>query len=366
MRLICPNCEAQYEIDPGLIPSEGRDVQCSNCGHTWFAGPDGVARDPASDSPPADDTSSEDGTDQRRRRRELDERTRAILREEAEREAAQRRRAAAQPVEEQTEMGLPEPARRREAPPPPPVPDPAATDDYDDEADWGEPAATAPVDLPDETLPADEETAEDADDRDPAGQADAGAPDVDDKEDEDDDDAFLEDWDTGPDRVETPPHDPVAADIAATLEDDRATRDDSSDTMDDPAPTRRQDARDTQDRARAAAASRGDLLPDIDQINSTLTATSRRQSDSFDDDFDDEDDGPARRSGSAFRLGFGLVLFLTALAMLLYYLAPQIVLALPAAEPALAVYVQAVNEFRATLDNLLISAAEMIVGAGSD
>ena len=36
MRLICPNCSAQYEIDASMIPDAGRDVQCSNCGHTWF------------------------------------------------------------------------------------------------------------------------------------------------------------------------------------------------------------------------------------------------------------------------------------------------------------------------------------------
>ncbi len=36
MRLVCPNCSAQYEIDAAMIPDEGRDVQCSNCGHTWF------------------------------------------------------------------------------------------------------------------------------------------------------------------------------------------------------------------------------------------------------------------------------------------------------------------------------------------
>lgn len=36
MRLVCPNCSAQYEIDASMIPDEGRDVQCSNCGHTWF------------------------------------------------------------------------------------------------------------------------------------------------------------------------------------------------------------------------------------------------------------------------------------------------------------------------------------------
>ena len=36
MRLICPNCDAQYEVDDGAVPPGGRDVQCSNCGHAWF------------------------------------------------------------------------------------------------------------------------------------------------------------------------------------------------------------------------------------------------------------------------------------------------------------------------------------------
>lgn len=36
MRLICPNCGAQYEVDAAMIPADGRDVQCSNCVTTWF------------------------------------------------------------------------------------------------------------------------------------------------------------------------------------------------------------------------------------------------------------------------------------------------------------------------------------------
>ena len=36
MRIICPNCDAQYEVDDAAIPAGGRDVQCSNCGHGWF------------------------------------------------------------------------------------------------------------------------------------------------------------------------------------------------------------------------------------------------------------------------------------------------------------------------------------------
>jgi predicted Zn finger-like uncharacterized protein len=39
MRLICPNCGAQYEVADDVIPTGGRDVQCSNCGHTWFEQP---------------------------------------------------------------------------------------------------------------------------------------------------------------------------------------------------------------------------------------------------------------------------------------------------------------------------------------
>lgn len=36
MRIVCPNCGAQYEVDDAAIPTEGRDVQCSSCGHAWF------------------------------------------------------------------------------------------------------------------------------------------------------------------------------------------------------------------------------------------------------------------------------------------------------------------------------------------
>lgn len=40
MRLICPKCQAQYEIDGSLIPAKGRQVQCSSCGNTWLQKPD--------------------------------------------------------------------------------------------------------------------------------------------------------------------------------------------------------------------------------------------------------------------------------------------------------------------------------------
>ncbi|GAA6209537.1 zinc-ribbon domain-containing protein [Cognatishimia sp. WU-CL00825] len=43
MRLTCPNCSAQYEVPEDVIPAEGRDVECSSCNVTWFqAHPDSV------------------------------------------------------------------------------------------------------------------------------------------------------------------------------------------------------------------------------------------------------------------------------------------------------------------------------------
>jgi predicted Zn finger-like uncharacterized protein len=36
MRLVCPNCDAKYEVPDDAIPDTGRDVQCTNCGHSWF------------------------------------------------------------------------------------------------------------------------------------------------------------------------------------------------------------------------------------------------------------------------------------------------------------------------------------------
>lgn len=50
MRLTCPNCGAQYEVPDDIIPTGGRDVQCSNCGNTWFqVHPDMQAEEPVED-----------------------------------------------------------------------------------------------------------------------------------------------------------------------------------------------------------------------------------------------------------------------------------------------------------------------------
>lgn len=154
MRLICPNCDAQYEVDASLIPAEGRDVQCSACGHVWFRAPDlpqddgeladlaDLAAPPVVPEPepePEAEPDPEPEDPQVLRRHSLDESMLAVLREEAEREtrarAEESARAAARSLEMQPELGLteaPSPrlrirprAQEAEDPVPPPAPEPA-------------------------------------------------------------------------------------------------------------------------------------------------------------------------------------------------------------------------------------------------
>lgn len=129
MRITCPNCLAQYEIDATLLPAEGREVQCSACDSIWFqtapikkaAKPlaplslvedalapvavpedDQIVSDEKEQDPEAPDGHSEA---QRHRSRALDPSVTEVLRQEAEFEAAQRQRDAT-PVEVQPDLGL--------------------------------------------------------------------------------------------------------------------------------------------------------------------------------------------------------------------------------------------------------------------
>ena len=153
MRLVCPNCGAQYEVDDRVIPGNGRDVQCSNCGHTWFQRPAGAealaeamqineqdaARENVTETPPDggneqqpkaqeaepvaepdQPSAGDEASDAAERvtveveragpvRRTLDEDLQEVLRQEAEREARVRDRER-QKIETQEDLGLDEPA----------------------------------------------------------------------------------------------------------------------------------------------------------------------------------------------------------------------------------------------------------------
>jgi predicted Zn finger-like uncharacterized protein len=36
MIITCPHCKKQFKINPTLIPTEGRDLECGSCGEVWF------------------------------------------------------------------------------------------------------------------------------------------------------------------------------------------------------------------------------------------------------------------------------------------------------------------------------------------
>lgn len=147
MRIVCPGCNAQYEIDSNLLPVEGREVQCSACGNVWFqahpdASPPSTAtqaaprRRPLAPEPDPDPTPERDMPDTvaapdsarpasrsadpenadgpadtapqqdvRGTARPVDEKVLGILREEAAFEAEQRARDASG-LETQPDLGL--------------------------------------------------------------------------------------------------------------------------------------------------------------------------------------------------------------------------------------------------------------------
>ena len=86
---------------------------------------------------------------------------------------------------------------------------------------------------------------------------------------------------------------------------------------------------------------RRDLLPDIEEINSTLRTSAREP----------EQMEAQRRSG--FRVGFLLILFLTVAAIFTYSQAPAIARALPESEPTLTAFLDWTNGLRDQIDGLI-------------
>ncbi len=279
MRLTCPNCDAQYEVPDDVVPSEGRDVQCSNCGKTWFQHhPDfapeeeaaaNEATPPAPDkevTPPAEpetepeiepqpaprsepqtepQTGEEDTTREDEPpvasppRKELDPAVAGILREEAEAEQALRRNTS-DPLESQPDLGL------------------------------------------------------------------GGAPEVDE-------------------------------DTQRTLE----ARKRMARMRGEPEPMSEADVN------AAAISSRRDLLPDIEEINSTLRTENRRAGA---DDQAEIEAPTAKRKKRSFRSGFLLVLLIFAILALVYVFAPQLAQQVPGLDPYLSAYVAWVDGLRLWLD----------------
>ncbi|WP_299726407.1 zinc-ribbon domain-containing protein [uncultured Tateyamaria sp.] len=251
MRLICPNCDAQYEVVDDVIPTDGRDVQCSNCGQTWFQHhPDNIPEPAEEAAQPADlqdpdDAPAEDEerveTPPEPKRREIDPSVADILRQEAELETKAR---AGETLESQPELGLPD----------------AESDDQRRSREAQERTAKL------------------------RGEEGSGS---------------------------------TVSEAAATA---------------------------------AALGSRRDLLPDIEEINSTLRSSGDRQTGSSGPSSDIHATAVAPPSKSGFRRGFTLMILLAIILGAIYMMAPQIAQAVPQVDPYLSSYVAFVDTARAWLD----------------
>lgn len=301
MRLVCPNCGAQYSVDASVIPEAGRDVQCSNCGHTWFQEPEGGLQEtsaatriasqsaprrepPPPPSPPpttgeapapapapsapSSDATSPDATpgEAARPRRALDAAVMDVLREEAQREKAAR--AAEAPASPPPPGdGAPEPGPAQDEPQPQPQAERPP-----------EQAVVAPVPPDERAIQAEEHKARM--------------------------------------RGENP-----AAAVAALS---------------------------------GRAAQRREMLPDIEEINSTLRASAdptRTREEIGAEALERE----RRRSRRGFRLGFGTVALIAAALTLLYTHGTRLSAAVPELDQPISRYIAAVNDGRRWLDTTLRS-----------
>ncbi len=301
MRLVCPNCGAQYEIDDKVIPDSGRDVQCSGCGHAWYQLPAG--------HPGEAETAAEAPTEDR------------IAPDEPEDDAAE-------PEDAEADVAAAE--------------DDAPERDRDDD--------TADGDTADEDA-ADEDAAGEGDEEPGPQPAAVQRPLVDD---EVRDILKAEAAREMAERAREGQHEPEQVETQPDLGIDRGNDPDEErrrlarermarmrgiDLDDEPDDYPDTDATD----AAGTATARRDLFPDIEEINSTL--------DSRETPPERGEPAPdtARRGG--FGRGFLLVILLTLIAVAIYVFTPQITARLPAAEPALTAYAETVDKGRLWLED---------------
>ena len=277
MRLTCPNCGAQYEVPDEVIPSEGRDVQCSNCGDTWYqAHPDHPLPDPHTESPDAPD-----------------------------------------------DQGIGQDFE----------PEPEFASDTAPEPDW--------QDIDDDV----DEPPYAQDDTDAAGPPPDHAP-----------RSGLDPSVSDILREEAEREAALRASEAGSLESQGELGLDAG--HDDESARRAREARDRMARMRgeepapavnpADNGSRRGLLPDIEDINSTLRGGGNPGA--TENALGPVADIPQKKKNSSFARGFTVVLIFAVILLLIYAKAPQIAEAVPQADPTLGSYVALVDQARVWLD----------------
>lgn len=299
MRLVCPNCGAQYEVEDGVIPEGGRDVQCSACGHAWYQLPSEPS-EPEEPELPAEDDAALHGAGENRTADDGENFVEEIVVEEVEEVIVQ----LAEGPDEETDA------------------------EKEPQEEAGEEPATAIPAVSDDVRAILKEEAE----RELQARA--------------------SEHTAAPQSVETQPD--LGLDTAQAGDEERrrlarervARLRESEDTS---LPEADFDAHVGAEAENQGAKARGaELLPDIEEINSTLD---RHEPAARHDAEAPVSAGQPRRNG--FGRGFALTLFVAVLLFSLYLLAPKLAESVPALKPALTAYVEAVNAARAWLDTSL-------------
>lgn len=363
MRLTCPNCAAQYEVDDRVIPSAGRDVQCSNCGHAWFQPPAGA--DLAQAPQPEPDLPFEPAAAPLPEADEPQEAEPAWPDLAADLDLSEGPELSAE-AEAALAAALDDTAPRAEAREAAPEDWPA--EEWEQE-DWAEEQITTPGTPAEDEIPAAGLAAAGLAAATPAAAAPRGEGELRRRS---IDEAVLNVLREEAERevrarrgqgsgLETQAELPLMASAPR-----RERPAPIAPTASDPANATERGAtlrgEDPELEAEIAAASRPprrELLPDIEEINSTLRATSERGREAAALDAPET----LRRRRSGFRLGFGLSLALVLLLLSVYLGAPRIAARLPAAAPALAGYVGAVDRGRIWLDRTVATRIEAMTTA---
>ncbi|QDI76759.1 MULTISPECIES: zinc-ribbon domain-containing protein [Leisingera] len=297
MRLTCPNCAAEYEVPEDVIPAEGRDVQCSDCGQTWFQ----AAAAETAAAPLAEDAAAP-----------------AEAAEEPEQHAAV---SALQQAAEEAAENAAEPASERSG-----IEDEAADFFAGSRADTPDGFAQ---DAAEDTPP---QQAEPQPQR--ARALDPALSGI--LREEAEREASLRAAESQ--SLETQPD--LGLEEAIAPEDETARR--SRQARDRMARIRGEDPRQL---AAAESGSRKELLPDIEEINSTL----RSAGSGAPAQYAATEELPLRRKNN-FARGFSLSLIAALVMVIVYDNASLIAEKLPQAEPALSGYVSWVDQMRLWLD----------------
>jgi predicted Zn finger-like uncharacterized protein len=337
MRLVCPNCGAQYEVDDRVMPEGGRDVQCSNCGHAWFFTPPRPATTKAEDKP----------------------------------EPKIGVPTPSAPAAEEAPASEPEPEQSPTTESTPEVEPDAEAQESDDVAEVENEAA--PESGSDEVEVESDEAKDEASE--PEAEAEAEIEPVD-AGDGDDDDAEVTPMPAAAPRKE------VSKEVKQILQEEakqelraREAESHGLETQTDLGLDAVQKNNDEELAARirqmevdAAAAEEEveekdlrsrDMLPDIEEINSTLDTP-----DGADDTRIDLGPmaGESASGGKGFRRGFSLTILLAVLLVSLYVLAPQISERFPQAQGALDQYTTMGDSVRLWLEGAMQSAIEKMRG----